>query len=71
MSNNNPYELRAGLLRQTADILTHRFHAKIDDIRFRIEHGAIDVNNVQWPEPPSADDIIKEARKLYEFVQTK
>ena len=71
MSSNNPYELRAGLLRQTADILTHQFHAKVDDIRFRVEHGAIDANNVQWPEPPSADDIIKEARKLYEFVQTK
>jgi hypothetical protein len=31
----------------------------------------VNPKTVTWPEPPSTEDIIAEAEKLYKFVQTK
>ena len=67
----NPYGLRAGLLGQAQGILDHKFHSQIDELRQKIELGIIDPKTVVWPEPPSTEDIIHEASKLYKFVQTK
>ena len=71
MSANTPYELRAGLLKQSEQILTHRYHQEYDKIRYLCDRDIIDLKTVTWPTPPKTEDIIEEAEKLYKFVQTK
>ena len=67
----NPYDLRAGLLGQAQNILDHKYHSEVEAIRRSVEFGIIDPKTVTWPNPPTSDDIITEAKKLYKFVQTK
>ena len=67
----NPYDLRAGLLGQAQNILDHKYHCAVDELKQKIELNLIDPKTVLWPEPPTTEDIIQEASKLYKFVQTK
>jgi len=63
--SGNPYELRAGLLGQAEGILNHKYHAENENTH------KIDATKVKWPTPPTTDDIIAEAERLYAFVQQK
>ena len=67
----NPYDLRAGLLGQAQGILDHQYHAQLETIQRKIELGILKADQVNWPAPASAEDIIAEAEKLYKFVLTK
>ena len=67
----NPYDLRAGLLGQAQGILDHQYHAKVERINRQVELGVLKADQVTWPTPPSVEDIITEAEKLYKFVLTK
>ena len=60
----NPYELRQSLLGQAQSILEMKYHAEIE---------AAERNNHQPTavKPPTTEEIITEAKKLYDFVQTK
>ena len=59
----NPYELRQSLLEQAQKILEHQYHCEVNKCRDRgIAHDA---------KPPTTEDIIAEAEKLYAFVQKK
>ena len=69
--NGTPYALRAGLLGQAEKILTHRYHQEYERIRYLCDRDAVDLKATVWPVPPSTEDIILEAEKLYKFVQTK
>jgi len=69
--SDTPYELRAGLLGQAEGILAAKFNAECDQIRFLIHEKLLPAGNVKWPQPPSAEDIIAEAEKLYGFVKKK
>ena len=76
MSSNNPYALRAGLLSQAEGILMQRYqieHERVTNhMHLSLERDkTFDVNNVVYPTFPTTDDIIAEAEKLYNFVQTK
>ena len=71
MSGTNPYALRAGLLKQAQDLLDHAYHARIENNRYLIDSGLMDVKTVTWPEPPSTEEVLLEAEKLYRFVQKK
>lgn len=71
-----PYELRAQLLRQAEGILMHKYQTQYDRIRENIQlkqgNGElINIDNVDYPNFPTTEDIIDEAEKLYRFVQTK
>ena len=57
------YELRTGLLGQAQKILEHRFHSLVE----QCARKGIACN----AEPPTTEDIIAEAEKLYAFVQKK
>ena len=60
---SNGYELRTGLLGQAQKILEHRYHCQVEQCaRKGIACSA---------EPPTTEDIIAEAEKLYAFVQKK
>ncbi len=67
----NPYDLRAGLLGQAQGILDNQYHSTLETIRRQIELGILEASQVTWPAPPSSEDIIAEAEKLYKFVLTK
>tara|TARA_B100000242_G_scaffold258262_1_gene202493 strand:- start:819 stop:1031 length:213 start_codon:yes stop_codon:yes gene_type:complete len=69
--SSNPYELRAGLLGQAEGILTHRYHAENERLRYLCDTHKMDAKTVNWPNPPTSDQIIAEAEKLYAFVQKK
>ena len=71
MSVRNPYDLRAGLLGQAQNILDRKYHSEVETIRRNVEFGVIDPKTITWPTPPTSDDIITEAAKLYKFVCTK
>ena len=59
----NPYELRQSLLGQAQSILEMKFHA---------ERDAAERNRQPFTaKPPTTEEIIAEAKKLYDFVQTK
>ena len=69
--SNNPYSLRAGLLGQAQNILDRKYHSEIETLRRKIELKVLDAKKVTWPDPPTSEDIITEAEKLYKFVCTK
>tara|TARA_A100001011_G_C14263367_1_gene823559 strand:- start:206 stop:418 length:213 start_codon:yes stop_codon:yes gene_type:complete len=69
--SKNPYDLRAGLLGQAQAILNDKYHSDLEAIRRKIELDILDASKVTWPNPPTSDDIITEAEKLYKFVCTK
>ena len=69
--SGNPYDLRAGLLGQAQDILQNQYHQEYERIRYLCDRKLIDFKTVTWPTPPTSDEIIAEAEKLYKFVQTK
>jgi len=68
---SNPYALRAGLLKQAEDILTHRYHAENERLRYLCDTGKTDATKASWPSPPGTDEILVEAEKLYSLVQKK
>ena len=69
--SGTPYTLRAGLLGQAEKILQHRYHQEYERIRYLCDRDLIDPKTITWPVPPVTEEIIKEAEKLYKFVQTK
>jgi len=71
MSTQNPYSLRAGLLLQAQTILDHAYHSKVDQHRYLIDGGLLDIKTVTWPDPPTTYEVLAEAEKLYSFVQKK
>jgi len=69
--SDTPFELRAGLLGQAEQILSHQYHSELERLRYLIDRNMISPKDVEWPACPSSEDIIAEAQKLYEFVKTK
>lgn len=66
-----PYALRAGLLSQAEKILTHKYHQEYEKIRYLCDRDPSLLKTATWPDPPTTEEIISEAEKLYKFVQTK
>lgn len=69
--NETPYALRAGLLSQAEKILTHIYHQEYEKIRYICDRDSNFLKTTVWPTPPTTEEIILEAEKLYKFVQTK
>ena len=69
--SSKAYELRFGLLGQAQGILTDRYHAENEKLRYLCDTGKINSAEVKWPSPPTSEEILTEAEKLYKFVQTK
>ena len=71
MSDSNPFSLRAGLLTQAEGILQTRYQQSYERLRYLCDRDMVNPKTVTWPDPPTTEDIIAEAEKLYKFVQTK
>jgi len=69
--SSNPYILRADLLKQAQDILDHAYHSQIDKVRYLCDKDLVCPKTVYWPEPPTTEQVLAEAEKLYFFVQKK
>lgn len=69
--SGNPYALRADLLNQAQGILLNQYHQEYEKLRYLCDRDLIDATTVNWPTMPTTEDIIAEADKLYQFVQTK
>ena len=68
---SNAYTIRAGLLSQAEGILNHHYHIEYERVRYLCDRDLVDPKTVTWPTPPTTEDILAEAEKLYKFVQTK
>ena len=62
---------RLTLLAQAERILTNQFTIAHERIHFLVGRGLVDPMKVNWPDPPSSDDIMEEAQRLYSFVKEK
>lgn len=71
MSNKTPYSLRAGLLSQAEHILMTKYQTEYERVRYLCDRDFEDAKTVVWPTPPTTDEILVEADKLYQFVCTK
>ena len=71
MSDVNPYSIRADLLKQAEGIINSRYHQQYERLRYLCDRDMVNPKTVTWPDPPTSEEIIKEAEKLYKFVQTK
>lgn len=69
--SKNPYTTRAGLLGQAEHILNNKFNFEKDKLYLLIDKTGKSPNDVKWPEPPTTEEIIAEAEKLYQFVNKK
>ena len=69
--SSTPYELRAGLLKQAEEILMQRYHSALEAVRWKLDRNLVAPGDVTFPECPTTDDIVKEAERLYQFIQTK
>ena len=74
--SNNPYSLRAGLLKQAEGILMQRWQIENDRVRESLHlkrdaDPSFNIDTVTFPKFPTTDEIIAEAEKLYSFVQKK
>lgn len=74
--SNNPYALRAGLLKQAEGIIMLRFQTETDKARETLHlkreaDPTFNIDSVTFPTFPTTDEIIAEAEKLYSFVQKK
>ena len=81
---SNPYQLRQGLLGQAERILVSKYQQRVDQIRFEQaciertrDHGSIveyterNGDPYVYPTFPTTEDIIAEAKKLYNFIKEK
>ena len=71
MSDKNPYTLRAGLLSQAESILNHQYHQEYERLRYLCDRDMVNPKTVTWPEPPTTEQVVEQAEKLYAFVQKK
>ena len=74
MSSHDAYHLRKALLEQAQAILHCQYKAKIEAIHVQIDANkrhAMETPTILFPVAPTTEEIIVEAKKLYEFIKTK
>ena len=69
--SKNPYTTRADLLSQAEHILNNKFNNEKDKLYILIDKTGKSPTDVTWPNPPTTEEIIAEAEKLYQFVNKK
>lgn len=74
VSNKNAYEIRTEILSMAQGFVMDKFHNKhqkwLDSTDRHPESGAI-LSTEDSPDYPTADTILREAEKLYSFVESK
>ncbi len=62
---------RITLLAQAERILFNKFKVDNERMHFFVGNGLVDPTKINWPDPPSSDEIMREAERLYSFVKEK
>ena len=74
VSNKNAYEIRTEILGMAQGFVMDKFHNNhqkwLDSTDRHPETGAI-LSTANSPEYPTSDNILREAEKLYSFVEDK
>lgn len=65
MTNRNPFEIRADLLKMAQDYLVEQYHANLNFMR---EFQDKAVETMATPVYPTMDNILEQAQKFYSFV---
>lgn len=77
MSTKTPFELRADLLKQAQDLLESQYDAQVDFATKAffalVKDGAATVENFKQftPKFPTSEDVLKQAKEFYAFVNQK
>ncbi len=77
MSTKTPFELRADLLKQAQDLLESQYDAQIDFATKAffalVKEGTATVENFKQftPKFPTSEDVLKQAKEFYAFVNQK
>ena len=66
-----PEELKTKLLVQAQNILLVKFNSEYQKIQMMVRGKEITAGEATWPTPPSTEQIIKEANKLYQYLYKK
>lgn len=75
--SRNPFEIRADLLKQAQDHLENQYDANVkflSDMYFElVKAGSKTMDEFQaaMPKYPGMDEVIEQAKKLYNFVDSK
>ena len=67
--SNTPTHLRRELLMQAEHTLREHHFVRLEKIRCMIDSGEIKSSEAVYPTPPTTEEIIQEARKLYKFIK--
>lgn len=66
MTNRNPFEIRADLLKMAQDYLVEQYHANLEFMR-EFNSKATEAA-LTPPVYPTMDNILEQAQKFYSFV---
>ena len=63
-------ELKSKILNQAQSILMVKFNSEMQKIQMMVGQKEITTMDAKanWPKPPTTEDIIKEAHKLYKYL---
>jgi hypothetical protein len=72
MSNKNPFEIRADMLKLAKDYMDQQYHMNVDFWRQQFEANKATAEEFQKAiQSYSMDDLMEKAKEMYSFVSTK
>lgn len=72
MTNKNPFEIRADMLKLAKDYMDQQYHINMDFWRQQLEANKATTEEFQKAcQPYSIEDLMEKAREMYSFVSDK
>ena len=72
MSNKNPFEIRADMLKLAKDYMDQQYHINMDFWRQQCEANKATTEEFQKAcQPYSMDELMNKAKEMYSFVSNK
>jgi ABC-type transporter lipoprotein component MlaA len=72
MTNKNPFEIRADMLKLAKDYMDQQYHMNIQFTENMIEQGKKSIEDMQESyQMYSMDDLMTKAKEMYSFVSKK
>lgn len=72
MTNKNPFEIRADMLKLAKDYMDQQYHMNIQFTENMMEQGKKSIEDMQESyQMYSMDDLMSKAKEMYSFVSKK
>jgi hypothetical protein len=71
MSNKNPFEIRAEMLKLAKDYMDQQYHINMDFWRQQFEANKASTEEWQKACQPYTIDLMEKAKEMYSFVSKK